>query len=127
MVSHCSLEGTTQGDPLAMVFYALATLPLIGPCKVSSLTGEAWFADDATGSGSIASLRAWWDKLVAPGPKFGYFPNGLKTWLVVKEDKSADALAALLTPMSRSLHVAGDISVLPLVLLPSWIAMCPRR
>ena len=75
-VSLFSCEGTTQEDPLAMVFYALATLPLIEACKVSSLTGEVWFADDATGSGSIASLRAWWDKLVSAGPKFGYFPMG---------------------------------------------------
>ena len=44
-----SREGTTQGDPLAMVFYAIATLPLIKRCKIEELLGEAWFADDATG------------------------------------------------------------------------------
>ena len=39
-----SCEGTTQGDPLALVFYALATLPLIEACKVTTMTGEVWFA-----------------------------------------------------------------------------------
>ena len=89
-----SCEGTTQGDPLAMVFYALATLPLIKACKVTTMTGEVWFADDAAGSGPITSLRTWWDYLNSEGPKFGYFPNAIKTWLVVKEGMVAAATAA---------------------------------
>ena len=89
-----SPEGTTQGDPFAMVFYALATLHLIDMCHIADLSGEVWFADDATSSGPIDSLRAWWDKLNSKGPKFGYFPNGSKTWLVVKEDLVATAVAA---------------------------------
>ena len=48
-----SNEGTTQGDPLAMVFYAIATLPMIAKCNVPELLGEAWFADDATGAGLV--------------------------------------------------------------------------
>ena len=80
-----SREGTTQGDSLAMAFYALATVPLIKACKVSDLAGEAWFADDATGSGRLTALHTWWDKLTAFGPNFGYHPSGDKTWLVVSE------------------------------------------
>ena len=79
-----SEEGTTQGDPLAMAFYALATIPLSRRCKVP-LTGELWFADDAAGGGRLSSLRAWWDNLERFGPDYGYFPNGAKTWLVVKD------------------------------------------
>ena len=56
-----SQEGTTQGDPLAMAFYALATLPLIEACEVSTLSREVWFADDATGCGPLTALREWWD------------------------------------------------------------------
>ena len=54
-----SQEGTTQGDPLAMAFYALATVPLSKACKIEQLAGEVWFADDATGGGRIDDLRRW--------------------------------------------------------------------
>ena len=53
-----STEGTTQGDPLVMVFCALATLPLIDMCHIADQSGEVWFADDATDSEPTASLRA---------------------------------------------------------------------
>lgn len=79
-----SQEGTTQGDPLAMAFYALATVPLSKACKVERLSGEVWFADDAAGGGRIEHLRQWWDLLEHKGPMYGYFPNGTKTWLIVK-------------------------------------------
>ena len=78
-----SQEGTTQGNPLAMPMYALATIPLIknldGSCK------QVWYADDAVAVGRITDLRDWWEKLTILGPKYGYFPNPSKTWLVTKE------------------------------------------
>jgi len=40
-----SEEGTTQGDPLAMPFYALATVPLIK--KLVAPVTQIWYADDA--------------------------------------------------------------------------------
>ena len=48
-----STEGTTQGDPLSMAIYALATLPLIDHVKQANLV-QTWFADDAC-AGSILS------------------------------------------------------------------------
>ena len=78
-------EGTAHGDPLAMVFYVTATLPMIAKCKVPELLGEAWFADDATGVGRLTHLRTWWDRLNTEGPKYGYFLNGAKLWLMMKE------------------------------------------
>ena len=89
-----SREGTTQGDPLAMVFYAIATLPLIKSCRFDELLGDVWFADDATGAGTVDALRRWWDRLTEEGPKYGYFPNAIKTWLVVKEASKEDAAKA---------------------------------
>ena len=81
-----SQERTTQGDPLAMPFYALATRPLI-----DSLTQhfpdvkQIWYADDATAVGKLPDLRKWWEKLLTIGPSFGYFVNPSKTWLVTKD------------------------------------------
>ena len=40
-----SQEGTTQGDPLAMPTYALATIPLIQ--KLEGNHRQVWYADDA--------------------------------------------------------------------------------
>ena len=78
-----SQEGTTQGDPLAMPMYALATIPLIK--KLKCHTKQIWYADDAAAIGKLADLRAWWDHLTREGPDFGYYPNPSKTWLVTKE------------------------------------------
>ncbi|CAM1307783.1 Uncharacterised protein r2_g1768 [Pycnogonum litorale] len=79
-----SAEGTTQGDPLAMPVYAISTLPLIN--KINSVdVRQIWYADDAGAGGTIKDLRQWWNSLNEYGPDFGYFPNGSKTWLVVKK------------------------------------------
>ncbi|MDA8031676.1 MAG: hypothetical protein MPK62_11250 [Alphaproteobacteria bacterium] len=62
-----SEEGTTQGDPLAMAMYAIATIPLIHQLsKVASLK-QVWFADDATAGGHIQELKRWWDRLETLG------------------------------------------------------------
>lgn len=79
-----SREGTTQGDPLAMVMYAISIVPMIKSLQLESLT-QCWYADDASAGGTLEHLRQWWDRLVKIGPDFGYFPNGQKSWLVVKE------------------------------------------
>ena len=46
-----SVEGTTQGDPLAMSMYAIGILPLI--TTINGLCKQVWYADDATGAGSV--------------------------------------------------------------------------
>ena len=80
-----SEEGITQGDPLAMPMYALATIPLIHQLrsKVSD-TVQIWYADDVATSGKLTSLRKWWDNLTHLGTPFGYYTNASKTWLIVK-------------------------------------------
>ena len=86
-----SQEGTTQGDPLAMVMFGLATAPLIEKISTDHTT-QIWFADDAADGGPIRSIRKWWDKLVQYGPSFGYYPNANKTAVVVKESKLNEAM-----------------------------------
>ena len=67
-----SAESTTQGDPLSMSLYAISLQPLITRPHVSSAAKQCWFADDATGSGSLQDVRKWWDELSESGPPLGY-------------------------------------------------------
>ena len=87
-----SSEGTTQGDPLATLMYALATIPLVEKlhCHLGDVS-QVWYADDASAVGKIDRLQEWWSQLISQGPKFSYFPNATKTWLVTKEKHHATA------------------------------------
>ena len=84
-----SQEGTTQGDPLAMAIYGLATIPLI--TRLDGLCKQVWYADDSAAFGTIEQLRGWWDRLTTEGPSFGYFANPSKTWLVTKDRNHEEA------------------------------------
>ena len=84
-------EGTTQGDPLAMAMYALATVPLINATATPE-TNQVWFADDATSGGRLKTLRQWWDLLCEHGPDYGYNVNPPKSWLIVKPSLVSSAV-----------------------------------
>ena len=81
-----SSEGTTQGDPLSMAIYALATIPLINQAQAAAEdVTQCWFAVDAGAGGFLKDLLQWWRTLADVGQRYGYFVNPPKTWLVVKE------------------------------------------
>ena len=84
-----SAEGTTQGDPIAMGLYAISIQPLITSLQAMSDAKQCWFADDASGAGTISEIKKWWDALNSLGPDFGYFPNAKKCWIIAKPDKQA--------------------------------------
>ncbi|KAL5489466.1 hypothetical protein EMCRGX_G018560 [Ephydatia muelleri] len=87
-----SSEGTSQGDPLAMGMYALGVIPLIRTLTATCpQVHQVWYADDASGAGSCADLRVWWDALCSAGPNFGYHPNPSKTFLVTKPEHAEKA------------------------------------
>ena len=46
------------GRPLAMPFYAIATVPLIN--KLSLSINQVRYTDDDTGVGKLSNLRTWW-------------------------------------------------------------------
>ena len=74
-----------------MPVYAIGITPLLEVFKPST-SGDhgvkhAAFADDLGGAGELWDLRRWWDNIVIVGPKLGYYPNGSKSWLVVKPIK----------------------------------------
>ena len=88
-----SAEGTTQGDPLAMAIYAISLQPLITRLGISSEAKQCWYADDASGSGSLEVIKQWWDELTEAGPNLGYYPNAKKCWLITKPEKVEGARA----------------------------------
>ena len=65
-------EGTTQGDPLAMLLYGLATIPLIR--RLNGLCKQVWYADDSAATGTIKQLHAWWNRLAETWPSFWILP-----------------------------------------------------
>lgn len=81
-----SEEGTTQGDPLAMVMYALSLQPLISHLNIESSAKQVWYADDASGAGKLDDIKSWWLCLNDMGPDLGYYPNEKKCWLIVKPE-----------------------------------------
>ena len=90
-----SSEGTTQGDPPGMAMYAIGILPLILKLKEEcQITKQVWFADDTSAAATCCHLRHWWDRLSQEGPKYGYYPNAAKTYLIVKEEYLSSAKQA---------------------------------
>ena len=86
-----SVEGTTQGDNLAMSCYALGTsIPLDSLKLISPTTSQVSLADDITGAGKILDLRIWWDTIISEGEKFGYYVNESKSWLIIKNPNQFD-------------------------------------
>ena len=51
-----SEEGTTQGDPMVMPMYALATLPLIN--RLPKILTQVWYPDDACACCSAQMVQA---------------------------------------------------------------------
>ena len=86
-----SVEGTTQGDNLAMSFYSLGTSILLDKLKLTSpATSQVSLADDITDAGRILDLRIWWDTIISEGKKFGYHVNESKSWLIIKNPNHLD-------------------------------------
>ena len=89
-----SREGTTQGDPMGMAIYAIAISPLLDiliATTVDERSKMAAFADDVSAGGKIESLREWWSRLIEVGPKYGYYPQPTKSWLIVKQEQLVKA------------------------------------
>ena len=102
-----SEEGTTQGDPLAKPFYALAIVPLIR--KLSAPVSQVWYADNAAACGKISALCAWWDQASSLGPYFSYFPNSSKTFLVTKQQFSSIGKETLKVTTDGRPHLGASI------------------
>ena len=73
-----SREGVTQGDPLSMLMYAVAILPLIQALEDRNRWFQNWYADDSACAAKLQRLREWFDKMLEIGPEFGYYPEPKK-------------------------------------------------
>ena len=84
-------------DPISMAVYAIAIIPLILMLLEAVIGGpynsvrEVAYADDLTAGGKLRDLKYWWDTLLDLGPKFGYYPQASKSWLIVKENAVNEA------------------------------------
>ena len=80
-----SEECTTQGDNLAMSFYALGTTAQLNFVKANtSSVKQVLFADDASAADKLISLKEWWNVVITEGAKIGYYVNECKSLLTTK-------------------------------------------
>jgi hypothetical protein len=78
-----SREGVTQGDPLSMVLYGLALVPLAATLRQAHPEViKAWYADDGRLQGRLLRVAAAMIDLQRLGPKRGYFPEPAKSIFV---------------------------------------------
>ena len=78
-----SQEGVTQGDPLSMILYGLALVPLAQ--KIKEAVPEVlqpWYADDCALTGPSRGIAKSMDLLQRLGPARGYFPEPEKSILI---------------------------------------------
>ena len=75
-----SEEGTTQGGPESMGFYAAATISLTRRKKEEK---NVLYADDALVGGVLLDIRDVWRDVQKDGPGIGYFPNPAKLSLLL--------------------------------------------
>ena len=68
---------------------------------------QAWYADDATATGSLNDLLDWWKKLLTLGHMYGYHVNPSKTWLLTKEHCLSKAQDLFERFNHRRLTIAG--------------------
>ena len=103
-----SSEGTTQGDPLAMPWYAIATTTLISNLRKRVADAkQAWLADDAAAAGSLRHLQDWYEALCDVGVNSGYHVNRAKIWLILK-DSSVESRAKALFGDAVQLTTEGQ-------------------
>ena len=65
-----------------MAMYSVSVTPLIASLQFH--VKQVWFADDATAGGTLHGLCGWWSRIQDLGSYYGYYPNVLKTWVIVK-------------------------------------------
>ena len=83
-VTILSREGFTQGDPLSMVFYGIALVPLAEELRAAD-PGllSPFYADDAAFGGLARHSAQLLKLLMKRGPERGYFPEPAKSLFIL--------------------------------------------
>ena len=103
-----SKEGVTQGCPFSMVGYGLLVLPLIRRLQQEFPdVASPWYADDAMAAGKLDRVMEYFRRLEVLGPAYGYLPEETKSILVVREDLTEVAKAAMVTAGAKVEVVNG--------------------
>ena len=89
-----SSEGITQGDPLSMSIHGMRLILLMLALQNTSNAKQYLLAGDASGAGFTTDVLKWWQSLEKIGLMFGYHPNTIKCWLIVKPNKYEEAIEA---------------------------------
>ena len=69
-----------------MLVYGMGMLPLTRKLKNPDKWKQNWDADDASCIAAFEALVEWLNLLLLDGPKYGYFPEPEKSYLVVHPD-----------------------------------------
>eukprot|EP00956_Cyclotella_meneghiniana_P019732 scaffold34249_cov24-Cyclotella_meneghiniana.AAC.2 len=90
-------EGLSQGDPLAMLLYGIALMPLAERMQ-DAVPGalQPWFADDSAIAGTSEQCAECLHFLCKEGPAYGYFPEPEKSWHICKAADEAEARLAFM-------------------------------
>ena len=86
-----SEEGTTQGDLFSMLFFGVPLLPLIKKLHNPTKHKQSFYSDDAAACGKFDDLKQWMQQIVDEGPKYGYYLEPKKSFLIVHPDHVDEA------------------------------------
>ena len=92
-------EGTTQGDPLSMLFYGVALLPLIQKLHNPTKHKQSFYADDAAACAKFDDLKQGLQQVVDKGPKYDYYPEPKKASLLFIQTMLMKPRVALSKPV----------------------------
>ena len=67
-------EGITQGDNLAMSFYALVAAEMQNHLRIiASEVKQVWLVHDVTGARTLESFKKWWIIILEIDVHYGYY------------------------------------------------------
>jgi hypothetical protein len=93
-----SEEGLSQGDPLAMILYGVALLPLVeGLRQAVPEATTPWFADDSAAIGKMTVCAKCLEYLSQHGLTYEYYIEPEKTHVICTQEEEPKAKAAFLS------------------------------